>query len=247
MRVFHCDHCGQLLFFENVTCIRCGRALAYVPERSTLVALDPGEKKWRLCQNYVQHDVCNWALPADDPNALCRACRLTKTIPNLGNQANKRLWYKLEVAKRRLIYTLDHLGLPLGPDLAFDFLEDVLTGHKQGVITVNIAEADDAERVKRRIALNEPYRTLLGHLRHESGHYYWKLLVDGSDRVDAFRSLFGDERTDYDAALKRHYNQGTAWHEGYVSAYAAVHPWEDWAETLAHYLHMVDTLETSAA
>lgn len=266
MRVFHCEHCGQLLFFENVTCVRCGHALAYVPELAELTSLDRLDrvdrvdgptplwrsprsgKTFRLCENYVKHDVCNWALPSDDPNVLCRACRLTKVIPNLADPANKRLWYKLEVAKRRLLYTIDRLRLPLGDTLAFEFLEDVLTGHKDGVITVNLAEADDAERVKRRVALNEPYRTLLGHLRHESGHYYWSLLIDGSDRVDAFRALFGDERDDYDAALKRHYDQGgTSWQEGYVSAYARVHPWEDWAETWAHYLHMVDALETSAA
>lgn len=269
MRVFHCDHCGQLLFFENVNCVRCGRALAYVPELGHLMSLDlrptdASPNRWtsplsgnafRLCDNYTKYNVCNWALLEDDPNGLCRACRLTRTIPNLSTAGNDRLWYKLEVAKRRLIYTLDQLGLPLedhhsSPDgLAFEFLENVLTGHAEGTITVNIVEADDAERVKRRIELGEPYRTLLGHFRHESGHYYWDRLVRDRDRLTAFRELFGDERADYQAALRRNYEQGAppGWQDRHVSAYAAMHPWEDWAETWAHYLHMIDTLETAAA
>jgi hypothetical protein len=268
MKVFHCVHCAQLLFFENVTCIRCGHALAYVPEEGLLVALerapDGGDlwhsartgKNYRLCENYVKHNVCNWAIPEADPEALCRACRLTRTIPNLSKPGNDRLWYKLEVAKRRLLYTFDQLGLPYrgkheDPDhgLVFEFLDDVMTGHAQGVITVKVAEADDAERVKARIAMNEPYRTLLGHFRHESGHYYWDRLIANSPSIGAFRVLFGDERADYQEALRRNYRQGPPpnWQESYVSGYAAMHPWEDWAETWAHYLHIVDTLETAAA
>jgi hypothetical protein len=257
VKVFHCDHCNQLLFFENVTCMRCGRALAYVPELADLVSLDRLEgglwtspragKTLRLCQNYVSHDVSNVAVAENDPNGLCRACRLTRTIPNLSRPANQRLWYELEVAKRRLLYTLDQLGLTQ-EGLVFDFLEDALTGHVEGVITVNLAEADPAERVRRRVELGEPYRTLLGHFRHEIGHYYWDQLIRGSSRLDAFRTLFGDERADYDAALHRHY-QGApvGWQDRFVSAYATMHPWEDWAETWAHYLHMTDTLETAAA
>jgi hypothetical protein len=243
-----------------------------VPELSAVVSLDPTSgSQWvspvsahqlKLCENYTKHSVCNWALASEDPNALCRACRLTRTIPNLSQPGNDRLWYKLEVAKRRLVYTLDQLGLPLrnkiedpAHGLAFDFLEthpstsSVLTGHLSGVITVNVAEADDAERVRRRVELNEPYRTLLGHFRHEIGHYYWERLINGTDRLDAFRGLFGDERADYDGALARHYREGApaGWQNGFVSAYATMHPWEDWAETWAHYLHMVDTLEIAAA
>lgn len=274
MKVFHCDHCNQLLFFENVVCVRCGRALAYVPELMDLVSLDPiGGDRWmspragrplRLCRNYATHDVCNVAVDADDPNTLCRSCRLTRTIPNLSRPANQGRWYDLEVAKRRLLYTLDQLGLPLknrteDPEhgLAFEFLEDpdpgtggppVMTGHAEGVIIVNVAEADEAERVRRRVELNEPYRTLLGHFRHEIGHYYWDQLVRGTHRIEPFRALFGDERADYDAALHRHYQGAPAhWQDEYVSAYATMHPWEDWAETWAHYLHMTDTLETAAA
>jgi hypothetical protein len=278
VKVFHCDHCGHLLFFENINCVSCGRALAFVPELTHLLSLDLRPRdgqpnRWtsplsghafRLCENYTKHNVCNWALPEDDPNTLCRACRLTRTIPNLTRAGNDRLWYLLEVAKRRLVYTLLQLSLPLDAKvddpthgLAFEFLEDpdpgtnappVMTGHSGGIITVNVAEADDAERVKRRIALNEPYRTLLGHFRHESGHFYWDRLVAGTDRLEAFRTLFGDERTDYQASLERHYREGAkaSWQDDHVSAYASMHPWEDWAETWAHYLHMVDTLETAA-
>ena len=139
--------------------------------------------------------------------------------------------------------------------LAFEFLADgdretpVLTGHADGVITVNIAEADDAERERRRTAMHEPYRTLLGHMRHESGHYYWDRLIAPTSEIDEFRSLFGDERADYAAALSTYYDRGAPadWQERFVSAYASSHPWEDWAETWAHYLHMIDTLETAAA
>lgn len=280
MKVFHCDHCGQLLFFENVACMSCGRTVAFVPELSTIASLDlvpastteaPGARRWRsplsrgelrMCSNYALHDVCNWAFAADGAEELCRACRLTQTIPNLSRPGNARLWYKLEVAKRRLVYTLDQLGLPLKSrtedpvsGIAFEFLEDpdpasgappVMTGHNEGTITVNVAEADDAERVRRRVALNEPYRTLLGHFRHESGHYFWDRLVQDSDRLEPFRALFGDEREDYDAALRRHYDSGPgAWQDRYISAYATMHPWEDWAETFAHYLHIVDVVDTA--
>src|SRR6218665_1784299 len=127
----------------------------------------------------------------------------------------------------------------------------VMTGHAAGVITLNVAEADDDERVRRRVQLFEPYRTLLGHLRHESGHYYWDQLVrDHPDRLEEFRTLFGDERLDYMQALQAHYAAGDGkpdWRPSFVSAYAAAHPWEDWAETWAHYLHMVDLLETAAS
>jgi hypothetical protein len=266
MRVFHCDHCGQLVFFENVACLGCGRLLAFLPERRDVVSLDPipgaGRARHRtrdglevrLCGNYVEHQTCNWAVASAGP--LCRACALTRTIPDLTTPGNQRLWYRLEAAKRRLVYTLDELGLPLqskGEDLdrglAFDFLDGGVTGHDTGVITVALEEADEVVRAARRAELGEPYRTLLGHFRHESGHWTWSQLIDGTARVHPFRARFGDERVDYEGALDRHYREGAPadWQAGYVSAYASTHPWEDWAETWAHYLHMVDTLETARA
>jgi len=274
MKIFHCDHCGQLLFFENVVCVRCGRALAYVPDAADVVSLDfVGGTIWaapalasrvRLCENYTQRNVCNWAIPEADPHSLCRSCRFTWTIPNLGRAGNDQRWYKLEVAKRRLLYTLDQLGLALenktdapSSGLTFHFLEDpepgtgerVMTGHDGGDITINVAEADETERVRRRESLNEPFRTLLGHFRHEVGHYYWDRLIRDGSRIAPFRDLFGDERADYQAALDRHYQAGppAGWQDAFVSAYATMHPWEDWAETWAHYLHMTDALATAAA
>lgn len=275
MKIFHCDHCQQLVFFENFACVNCDHLLAYLPDLGVMGSLEPADgglwrspipqvesRMYRLCENYTQQNVCNWAVAADDPQPLCRSCRLTRMIPDLSHSGHKEAWYRLEVAKRRLIYTLLILGLPLDnkisdPEqgLVYEFLADmpgttpVLTGHSHGVIVLNIAEADDAEREKRRLQLHEPYRTLLGHFRHEIGHYYWERLIAPSARLKAFRHLFGDEREDYGEALKRHYEHGapTDWQQRFVSTYASAHAWEDWAETWAHYLHMTDTLETAAA
>jgi len=275
MKIFHCDHCGHLLFFENTECVGCHHRVAYLPDLQLVGSLDPdGEETWRsplpqavtryrLCHNDKTEGICNWAVTADDDNALCMSCRITRVIPNLAEPANRAAWYRLEAAKRRLLFTLIELGLPLANrmgdpvrGLTFQFLADVdagggrvLTGHVDGVITVNIAEADDAERERRRTTMLEPYRTLLGHMRHESGHYYWDRLIRDTSELEEFRSLFGDERVDYAESLKTHYERGAPadWQTRFVSAYSSSHPWEDWAETWAHYLHMVDTLETAAA
>ncbi len=272
MKIFHCDHCQQLVFFENVSCTNCGHALAYLPDVEEICSLDrtdsgmwhsPNPRAqgtvYRLCRNYQDEGVCNWAVRADEAQPLCASCRLTRVIPDLGRPGSREAWYKLEVAKRRLIFTLMRLRLPLlsktaDPErgLAFEFLasvggEPVLTGHDNGLITINVAEADDAERERLRAAMHEPYRTLLGHFRHEIGHYYWERLIRDSEWHARFRERFGDEREDYHGALQRHYEQGAPpdWQSRFVSAYASAHPWEDWAETWAHYLHLVDTLETA--
>ncbi len=284
MRIFHCDHCQHLVFFENVTCLACGHALAFLPDLDEIGSLEPDangvlrspgseDRTYRLCQNYTEGNVCNWAIPSDDPDPLCESCRLTRVIPDQSMPGNPEAWYKLEVAKRRLIYSLMSLGLPVvnktvDPEdgLTFEFLADpppadpsgepttppaapVLTGHANGVVTINIAEVDDVERERRRTALHEPYRTLLGHFRHEVGHYYWDRIVLGTDRLEPFRKLFGDDREDYAKALEAHYKKGKSpdWQASYISSYAASHAWEDWAETWAHYLHMTDALETAAA
>ena len=274
MRIFHCDHCDHLIFFENHSCVSCGGQLAYLPDIAEIGSLDPGTPGtwvsplagaspygYRLCANYTTHNVCNWAIPADDPSELCSSCRLTRAIPDPSMQWQREAWYKLEVAKRRLVYSLLQLRLPVANrvddpvnGLAFEFLADqpqasgpVLTGHLGGVITINLAEADDAERERRRLQLHEPYRTLLGHVRHEVGHYYWERLIAGSDRLEPFRALFGDERASYAEALKRNYEQGPPadWANSHISSYATMHPWEDWAETWAHFLHVVDSLGTA--
>ncbi|MFT4196772.1 MAG: putative zinc-binding metallopeptidase [Pseudoxanthomonas sp.] len=234
---------------------------------------DAAAPAWRRCSNFHTAAVCNWLIPAD-PQAmprdaqgrplaertLCPACAVNRVIPDLSGPKRAQQWGRIELAKRRLFSQLIAMGLPVASrvdqdpqrGVAFDFLADtpgaarVLTGHDEGQITLNIAEADDAQREQAREAMHEPYRTLLGHLRHEIGHYYWDRLVAGTPWLDDFRSLFGDERADYAQALQRHYQQGPApdWPLHYISAYAASHPWEDWAETWAHYLHIVDTMAT---
>jgi hypothetical protein len=284
MQHFHCSVCGQSVFFENVLCTHCGHTLAFLPDLRTISPLEPLEPPesaeageadaprftalvpeaqgatYKLCVNSTQFGVCNWAVPADDDNPLCDACRLNRVVPNAADPAAVEKWQRLEIAKRRLLYTLFELGLPIepvnenDPGLAFSFMEErpdeaVTTGHADGLVTINVSEADDAYRERMRQEMGEAYRTVLGHLRHEVGHYYWDRLIRESTWLEPFRALFGDETADYGEALKRHYEQGPPadWQQSFVSAYSTMHPWEDWAETFAHYLHMVDTLDTAAS
>ena len=228
------------------------------------VGQSAAQEALRLCANYADQGVCNWSIPASAQETLCRSCSLTHIIPDLSIAGSLEAWTKLETAKRRLVYALLSLELPLRPrsqdpqhGLEFRFMSDsvsvngdrsrVLTGHDDGLITINIAEADDVYRETQRQHQNEPYRTLLGHFRHEIGHYYWDLLIANSEQLDGFRERFGDERADYQQALKQHYEQGTPanWADHFISAYSSMHPWEDWAESWAHVMHMVDALETA--
>jgi hypothetical protein len=271
MKLFECQNCAQPLYFENTRCESCGLALGYLPAADTVTALKPHKDAWqalakphqryRYCVN-AAHKVCNWLVPADAQEPFCAACRHNRTIPDLSLPDNLRNWQPMEVAKHRLFYTLLKFRLPLATKaeapggLAFDFLADaadgggVITGHASGLITINLAEADDAERERRRHQMGEPYRTLLGHFRHEIAHYYWdRLVVANAPSLDRFRELFGDERRDYNEALQQFYAGGPPpdWQEHFISAYASAHPWEDFAETWAHLFHMVDTLETANA
>jgi hypothetical protein len=201
-------------------------------------------------------------VPAESDANLCEACRLNKIIPNLSVPAHHDLWHTLEKAKRRVLYSLKRLGAPIEgeksggrPGLSFSFMADpddgpkIKTGYANGLITINIMEADDSFREQQRAVLKEPYRTPLGHLRHEVGHYYWYFLRSESSSLDQFHKLFGDETLDYEAALQKHYHSGAPanWNQNFVSAYASVHPFEDWAETFAHYLHIVDMVETASS
>ena len=275
MKLFECESCGQPLYFENTVCESCGHRLGYIPDLNKVTALEPEGDLWRalgtadqlykFCQN-AELDACNWLIPSDLTETHCTACRHNRTIPDLSDAENMARWRKLELAKHHLFYTLIKLKLPLknrvdDPEegLAFDFLSDqvdangnvtpVLTGHDNGLITINVAEADDAERERRRTQMGEPYRTLLGHFRHEIGHYFWDKLVrdQGEEALEKCRAVFGDEREDYAEALKRNYSVGAPpdWQNNFVSTYATAHPWEDFAETWAHYLHIIDTLETA--
>jgi hypothetical protein len=252
MRAFTCGNCGQLLFFENSLCLRCSHALGFMPERLELVVFDPSTGTGlRPCANATLAQ-CNWLVAPDAQSSLCLSCRLTRTRPADGDTAGLGAFAKAEAAKRRLIFQLLDLRLPIGGELAFDLLSSqtgpVVTGHDHGVIAIDLAESNDARREQRRAELGEAYRTMLGHFRHEIGHYYWPLLVEQAGQLNTWRMLFGDEREDYEQALQRHYELGPApdWSERHVSAYATMHPWEDWAETFAHYLHIRDSLQTAA-
>jgi hypothetical protein len=272
MRLFKCQACQQIIYFENTVCEKCSNRLGYLADEGTLSALRADGDSWRAlaeprtayryCANEA-YGACNWLVDAASSQPLCRTCRHNRTIPDLAVQANLVGWRKIEAAKHRLFYSLVRLRLALATraddpaGLAFDVLADstglqgprVMTGHDNGLITLALAEADDAHREKNRVDLHEPYRTLLGHFRHEIGHYFWDRLVRDGGGLDGFRALFGDERQDYGQALQRHYADGPAadWQQRFVSAYAASHPWEDFAETWAHYLHIVDTLEIAGA
>jgi len=273
---YPCPNCKRLLHFEVRVCPACAFTLGYDPTSDGFLFLADGATVWRgihgaphdvvVCQNNNAYEVCNWLVSTADDTPYCRACRHNRTIPDLSVPSVPQRWRKIEEAKRRMFHTLIRLGLPLETKaeevgqtqgLAFDFLYDpsaeqqgqaqVTTGHDGGVVTLNLIEADDVLREKTRREMGEPYRTLLGHFRHEVGHHYWSRLVETDPaELAAFRKVFGDETIDYAQALQDHYggNSPKVWTDDYVSFYATAHPWEDFAETFAHYLHMVDTLAT---
>ncbi|MBU3078013.1 zinc-binding metallopeptidase family protein [Sphingomonas quercus] len=275
MAVFPCPFCRQLLQFEARTCQSCGHAVAYRPDADAFLFLDTEAGLWRgpdgnglalrPCAN-ARYGACNWLVERDATEDRCRACRHNRIIPDLAVPGVLERWRKIEEAKRRLIRTLIRLGLPLenrverpADGLGFAFLYDrsaeqgrppvLPTGHQGGIVTLNLIEADDVARERIRREMGEPYRTLLGHFRHEVGHHYWSRLIERGPMLEGFRALFGDERQDYRAALSahhaRHRGAGAATaSETHVSDYATAHPWEDFAETFAHFLHIVDTLAT---
>jgi hypothetical protein len=263
MQPFPCSVCQQLLFFDNSTCLRCGSRLGYLPDIGQLVAVrtvadgveraDGTPGTYRACANQLVAR-CNWLIPVDDPAVLCASCRLTSVRPNDSEIDSLEAFADAEAAKRRLLHQLMALGLPVDAEhgVSFELLssrgQNVITGHDSGVITLDLSESDDAHREFVRQQLGEPYRTVLGHLRHEIGHYYWERLID-TDQLDEFRTLFGDERESYEAALERHYSTiaDVDWRGTHVSQYATMHPWEDWAETFAHYLHIDAGLATAAS
>jgi hypothetical protein len=269
MRVFTCVNCGELIYFDNTRCLKCDAPLAYVHAYREVIALSEGPESlfreltdpaltWRRCATSdVTH--CNWLVPADG-TSLCESCELTRTRPADSDAEGLAELVLAEMAKRRLIFQLAELGLPVEPrdeeaqtGLAFDLLSStatkVVTGHDDGVITLDLSEADDEHREHIRLQFSEPYRTLLGHFRHEIGHYYWPILVSDPAVLAECRALFGDDTTDYAEAVTRHYSASLeddqSWMKHHISRYATMHPYEDWAETFAHYLHILDSLQTA--
>jgi len=264
VRSFRCS-CGNRVYFENDRCLACDRGLAFDPASMALRGVEPCDRR---CAHHAFPGTCNW-LVSDGGASFCTSCALNEVIPDLSDARRVHLYHEVEKAKRRLLFTLMSLGLPVEgraerPDgLAFRILADarldesdttfaahdeVTTGHAQGEITINLLEADPRLREQMRLAMNESYRTLLGHFRHESGHYYWQRLVAQGDCLEGFRSRFGDERRHYQDSLDAYYGDGPPpdWQDNYVVAYASSHPLEDFAECWSHYLHMVDTLQTAA-
>ena len=259
MQAFFCQ-CSNILSFENSHCLQCHAEVGFDPLSGRMETVG---SQFRRCANGATYGACNWLLPTGAAEQLCPACQLNETIPDLLVPGNDALWAKMEAAKKRAVYSLLQFGLPIERKsdqrphgLSFRFLVSeagapVVTGHEFGVITLNLEEADDAAREKNRSQLHEPYRTLLGHFRHELGHYYWDQWFEHDSKRDevlpAFRAVFGDERADYDQALNQHYQSGAPrdWQNSFVTDYATTHPWEDWAETWAHYLHMTDGVETA--
>ena len=261
MKSFSCRVCANQLYFENSVCVSCGTALGYSRAEHDIVPVDASGQYvdadglvWHVCAN-LNLSGCTWLAPLE--GGQCFACDLTRTRPSDEDLEGLAQFPVAEQAKRHLVVELDALGLPIrareeGSDegLCFDLLssveENVVIGHEDGVITIDLAEGDDVQRAKVQAQLAEPYRTMLGHFRHEVGHWFESELVRG-DLVEEARELFGDENASYQDAIDRHYSEGPpeGWETSYISTYATMHPFEDFAETFAHYLHISDTVDTA--
>ena len=243
MRLFRCTTCNQLVFFENSTCLGCSGELIFDPATLQITTTPPGQPGGK-CAGGVPE--CNWK--ATTNHQQCKSCALTVTEIYPTGTVQAERWGQLENAKRRVLYSLLRLGLPID-GLRFSFPESGMTGHENGMVTIVLSEADDAERERRRVELHESFRTLIGHFRHECGHYYFSCIPANSPGLLRVRELFGNEEADYSTALQSYYRQGAppGWINGYISAYASAHPYEDWAETWAHYLHITDALEVAWA
>lgn len=275
MRLYACGKCGNPIHFDNRSCIACGSQLGFSTDTLTMHALEPSGTGWRTIAPHAQEvafcanagdDICNWLVPSGDTNAYCVACRYNRIVPVTDNPEGLARWQRIGQAQRHLFYSLLRWKLPIpGRDvdpqggLVFDFLADevdangnvipAMTGHEDGLISLRAAEANDEVRESVRVSMGEPYRTLLGHLRHEICHFYWAQLLRDEETLTRARALFGDEREDYAAALQRNYEQGPPadWQSRFISTYASCHPAEDFAECWAHFFHIVDTLETARA
>lgn len=259
-----CPHCRHFVYLDTLVCPNCEAELGYhivtrqfYGLRHDRVIID--DKTWYACSN--REWACNWLVREDAPAGRCFSCRLTRRRPAADDTVALEKLAKTEEAKRRLLLQLGDLGLPIAPwdshpgGLGFDLISSltdgkpVTIGHANGIITIDLAESLDDRREALRVRLGEPYRTILGHLRHEVGHYYQNVLLTDDESWADCRALFGDERASYRDSLSRYYKLGAPpdWHESFISEYATMHPWEDFAETFAHYLHITGTLQTAAA
>ncbi|TNU74701.1 hypothetical protein FH969_07670 [Miniimonas arenae] len=259
MHHYRCPQCSGLLYSDSLACRSCGTEIGVHPPSQRFLSVQPDGverdgTRWFACGNRDQR--CNWLVDVASGDERCTACRMTRRIPEPDDTLAIAKLAKVAKDKRRLLLHLASLGLPITPwyeqpgGLGFDLLSSrsgngpVRIGHAGGIITIDLAESLDDHRERLRVSLGEPYRTMLGHFRHESGHYYQRVLVETTDWIGECRELFGDERASYADAISRHYSEGApqGWIQGYISEYATMHPWEDFAETWAHYLHITDTL-----
>ena len=276
MRLFRCDTCGNPVYFDNRSCVNCNSRLGFVAENIAVHAVVPDASQpdhwrrvdqkqflYRFCPN-AAHDICNWLVRDEDPETYCQVCRHNGLVPDPEKPDGLRRWRAIAAAQRHLFYSFLRWDLPRPTrrddphgGLLFDLKDDEvkpdgtvetpLIGHDEGHIVIRTVEADAPAREQQRAMMNEPYRTLLGHFRHETGHFIWNRLVRDAGRLDGFRAMFGDETANYQQALEHHYREGPApgWGDSYISYYATSHPWEDFAECFAHVLHIVDSLETA--
>ena len=259
-----CPSCRRFIYLDTLVCPACSTEVGFQIIDRVFVGIRSGratvdDVTWYTCSE--RDWGCNWLVREDAPSGRCFSCRLTRARPDSSDTIALEKLAKTEEAKRRLILQLGDLGLPIVPwdvqpgGLGFDLLSSrsdgkrVIIGHANGIITIDLAESLDEVREALRVLLGEPYRTLLGHLRHETGHYFQTVLIQGDAAWAECRDLFGDERASYQDAIQRHYATGAPadWQSSYISEYATMHPWEDFAETFAHYLHIVGTLQTAAA
>ena len=262
---FYCE-CGAPVYFDDHQCLSCGSRIGFDPDEMKFrIIADNSAKQYPICRNGKDYGVCNWIAHPKATEGLCLGCQFNRFIPNLGKPENISRWNVLERAKKRLLFSLMRLGILIktghqSPDdgLLFDFLENqssnptdpakkITTGYLRGVITINVLEAEPVARVEQKVAANEVYRTVLGHMRHESGHYLWSKLEGNSYLTKKFRNLFGEENEDYNEALKTFYQHGARqnWAKDFITHYASSHPLEDWAETWGHYIHITDGIETA--
>ncbi len=269
MRGFACPVCHNFTPFESDRCPNCQASVGlHLPSKSMIATVRDSAvvdgQRWVRCTQSGNLG-CNWLVPEEqavEQRGRCLADSLIRREPAPDDTMAREKLVPTAQALRRLIYQLTDIGLPVEPfwrrdgGLAFDLLssyttgDKVLIGHADGVITIDLVETLDAYRETLRVALGEPYRTMLGHFRHEVGHYYQNILVEkGSGAMQYLqecRELFGDERTSYSDQIARHYTFGAPdqWQDSFISEYATMHPWEDFAECFAHYLHITDTIDT---